>query len=91
MGLDLQGVPQGLGSAWEWSALSQGGQQCQEGKDSVGRGHSQEQLLFKPVGRALADPLPAFPRKHPRLPSSRGAMCPELNSPLETDERLQRV
>lgn len=42
-------------------------------------------------GRALADPCPAFPGKHPCVHSSRGAICPELNSPLETDERLQRV
>lgn len=80
----LQGTEE-LGSAWDWSALSQRAQRCQEGEDGMGSFCSNQ------WGRALADPHSAFTGKDPCIHSSRGAICPELNSLLETDERLQRV
>lgn len=50
-----------------------------------------EPLLFRPVGWVLADPCSAFAGKHPYIRASGAVICPELNSLLETDERLPRV
>jgi len=73
------------------------GQHCPKEPSSARKGRlawegdtgSNASVQTSGVGHSLTHALPS--QKHPRFHSSRGGICPELNSPLETDERLQRV